>query len=1130
MTGLPSGAVTFLFSDIEGSTRLVKALRERYVQVLAEHRSLVRAAIARHGGHEVDAQGDAFFVAFTGAKQAVLCALDVQRALAGHEWPSGAPVRVRMGIHTGHAVPAEGAYTGLAVHRAARICAVARGGQVLISQATHTLIEDEEEELGFTLVEVGERRLKDLNRPVRLFELTIAEAVPEPPPSWESASPPRLTPIVGRAAELRIMSAAYARVMAGQSQVVLITGEAGLGKTRLVEELTGRSAADGARVRVGESAPMAGAALPYGPFVAALGQDAEWLLADGSDGDMLAARHRLFVRMLELLASLASRSPLVVVLEDLHWADESSRELLTFLAVRLREAPVMIVGTLREELTDAVRRWLTELEHRPRVTRLRLGRMTDAEIAGLVAGAMPAGVGPDQVATVVAAAEGNPLYARELAHADPGRPPASIADAVLAKASALTSQARALLDQVSVADGGLSGELLAATVKLSEARLPAVARAGVDSGLVAPAGDGYAFTHALIRQIIYAQIVPSKRRLLHQRLAEALASQPGSDPSLLARHWQLAGVPDRAAAAAVMAARRAVSVRAYPEAKKNYALAIELADGRPEGGPDLLEEAAQSASWAGDAEQAAAWVADALVRSDTAAPVDRARRLERLGRYRWEMGDLKAAVDAAEQAMVILDPEPPSRLQARVLAALATWRILLGGADAALPLVTKAMEVAQQTGADAVYAHGLATLGIIEAQYGDLEDGLADLEAAFTLACRVGSVEDAIRAAANRVYLLYRVGRFAEAVEAGRAGRNAVVGMGAPPAITTGIGNNAATALLASGRWAEADQLLAELVAESTTNFTRYLQLLQLELAVGRGETRRAADLAATLRNSPDDPRLVGSLHACLAEQALNVDDLAAAAVEVVDGLAALAGAAMAEEEMRLLAAGARLAADLALLPAAARPQEIPDGWDQLAATFAESAELIVAEHGDGQPDLAAFGAMVEAEEARRLGTDGRATWRAVAEAWRVAGWPYREAYARLREAAAAIRAGRREQAVRALAAGQDLATRLGAAPLVTMASELARRARLAPGTADPVRAPQPSARFDLTDREMEILGRLVQGDSNRQIARALFISDRTVAVHVSRILDKLGVRNRTEAATVGARLGLVADPAEPTR
>jgi class 3 adenylate cyclase len=1043
MTELPSGAVTFLFSDIEGSTRLVKALREHYAQVLAEHRRLVRAAIASQAGHEIDTQGDAFFVVFASAKQAVLCALEVQRALASHEWPPGVSVRVRMGIHTGQAIPVEGAYTGLAVHRAARICAAARGGQVLVSQATQTLIEDEEEELAFALTELGERRLKDLDRPVRLFELTVAEAVPEPPPR-EPAPAPALASIVGRAAELQVMSAAYARAVAGQAQVMLITGEAGIGKTRLVEELTGRarSAADGTQVRIGESAPMAGAALAYGPFVAALGHEAEWLLADDRADNMLAARHRLFVRVSGVLAGLAARSPQVLVLEDLHWADESSRELLTFLAVRLREEPVMIVGTLREEdLTDSARRWLTELEHRPRVTRLRLGPMADTEIAGLVAGAMPAGAGPEQVAAVVAASEGNPLYAWELADADPGESPASIADAVLAKASVLTTQAREVVDQVSVSDGGMAHELLATTLRLSEARLLAAARTAVDSGLLVWVGDRYSFTHALIRQVIYAQLPPGDRSLLHRRLAEALAGRPGSDPGLLARHWHLGGVPDHAAAAAVLAARHAVSVRAYPEAAKNYGLAIELMSWLPEAGPDLLEEAAQSASWAGDSKQAATWAMAALARAGSAAPAERARLLERLGRYQWETGDLKAAVDTAEQAVVILDEEPPSQLQARVLAALATWRVLLGETDAALPLVTKAMDVAQQIGADAAYSHGLATLGIIEAQYGDLEDGLADLQAAFTLACRVGSIEDAIRAAANRVYLLYRAGRFAEAVEVGRAGRSAVAAMGAPPAVTTGIGNNAAGALFASGRWAEADQLLAELVAESTTNFTRYLQLLQLELAVGRGESERAADLAATLRKSPDDPRLVGSLHACLAEQALATNDLAAAAIEVTDGLKALAGAEMAEEELRLLALGARLAADLALLPPSARPREIPDGWEQQAATFAEKAGVIVAGQPDGQPDLAACGAMAAAEDARRLGRDTPAIWQAVAEAWRAAGWPYREAYARLHEAAAALKAGQREQATRALTACQSAARELQATPLLNQADDLARRA-----------------------------------------------------------------------------------------
>ena len=178
--------------------------------------------------------------------------------------------------------------------------------------------------------------------------------------------------------------------------------------------------------------------------------------------------------------------------------------------------------------------------------------------------------------------------------------------------------------------------------------------------------------------------------------------------------------------------------------------------------------------------------------------------------------------------------------------------------------------------------------------------------------------------------------------------------------------------------------------------------------------------------------------------------------------------------------------------------------------------------HADGgrRPAVAAFGLLVTAEETRQRGADTRATWRAVAGAWQTAGQPYREGYARMREAEAAARAGRRDQAARALAAGLALAGELPSAPLLRLGGELARRARLTvPGA--PGQPGSGAARFDLTAREAEVLALLTQGDSNRQIARALFISERTVAVHVSRILDKLGARNRTEAATVGARLGL---------
>jgi predicted ATPase/class 3 adenylate cyclase/DNA-binding CsgD family transcriptional regulator len=266
VSGLPSGSVTFVFTDIEGSTRLVKVLRDRYALVLAEHRRVIRAAIAAHEGYEVDTQGDAFFAAFGGAKQAVLCALEVQRALAAHDWPDGGQVRVRVGVHTGQAVPVEGRYTGLAVHRAARICAAAAGGQVLVSQATQALIEDEEEGegLGFALLDVGEHRLKDLDRPVRLFELAAA-GLDMPSPGGPAAVlasresglgsedraaagvhglPVALTSFIGRAEPVREVTE-----LLEQHRLVTVTGPGGSGKTRLAGEVAKRVAgrfADGA--------------------------------------------------------------------------------------------------------------------------------------------------------------------------------------------------------------------------------------------------------------------------------------------------------------------------------------------------------------------------------------------------------------------------------------------------------------------------------------------------------------------------------------------------------------------------------------------------------------------------------------------------------------------------------------------------------------------------------------------------------------------------------------------------------------------------------------------------------------------------------------------------------------------
>ena len=934
-------------------------------------------------------------------------------------------------------------------------------------------------------------------------------------------------PIVGRSAERAVISAVYAQAAAGEPQLLLITGPAGIGKTRLAEELCRLAGQAGAQIRAGESAPLAGAALAYGPFVAALGERAAWLLDDDGPGGMLAARHRLFLRVLGLLGELASRAPLVLLLEDLHWADESSRELLAFLAVRLRNVPVLLLATVREEdLDSGPRRWLAELEGRPGVMRLRLAGLPDAEMAELVTGLLPAGAAADQIAAVVAAADGNPLYAREFASAGPEGAPASISEALLARAAGLTLPARAVANQVSAADGGMSHELLAAAVALDEERLLAAAREAVAAGLLVPAGDGYAFAHGLIRQVLYEDLLPGERRRLHRSLAEALAARADASPGSLAQHWHLAGCPDRAAPAALAAARQAVSARAYPEAVRHYALAIELQAWLPQSATELFDEAAQAAGWAGDPARAAGWVATALGRSDDALVTERVRRLERLGRYLWEAGDPHAAADASEEAVTLMPDGPPSALRARVLAALATHRMLLGEFAVAQPAAERAVFEARQAGAVAEQAHGLATLGVLRAERGDPDAGIAALQTSFTLAREAGSIEDVVRAAVSHMYLLCTAGRFTEALDVGQAGREAARSLGAPPSLTSGLDNNPAAVLTATGRWAEADRFLAELVGQSTAKATRYLELMQLELAVGRGDGARAAHLAAALAKGPPEPRLDGPVHACLAEQALNAGDLAAAASEVLAGLAALEGTAWADTEIRLLAAGARAAADLAALPRIARPRDIAELWEPMAATFADRAQAIVAVGHAGEPAIAAFAGLAAAEHARQLGGGDRAMWRSVAGAWQRAGEPYREAYARLREAEAAVRAGRREQALRALEAGQALARGLPSPPLLGMAQELARRGRL-DSLAEQAPRPAPgSARFGLTSRETEVLALLAKGDSNRQIARALFISERTVAVHVSRILDKLGVRNRTEAATAGARLALISPPA----
>src|SRR5579872_5533470 len=227
---LPTGTITFLFTDIEGSTDLLQRLGPRYAGVLADQRALLRAAFANWNGSEVDTQGDAFFAAFPRAADALACAAEAQVTLAGHDWPEDSAVRVRMGLHTGEPILTGGGYVGLDVHRAARICSAGHGGQILLSQASRDLAETHLPE-GATLRDLGEHRLKDLQRPEHIYQLVLPHLPAEFPPlktldHYRHNLPVQPTPLLGRQEEL----AAVRALLGGAARLLTLTGPGGIGK------------------------------------------------------------------------------------------------------------------------------------------------------------------------------------------------------------------------------------------------------------------------------------------------------------------------------------------------------------------------------------------------------------------------------------------------------------------------------------------------------------------------------------------------------------------------------------------------------------------------------------------------------------------------------------------------------------------------------------------------------------------------------------------------------------------------------------------------------------------------------------------------------------------------------------
>jgi DNA-binding CsgD family transcriptional regulator/tetratricopeptide (TPR) repeat protein len=981
-------------------------------------------------------------------------------------------------------------------------------------------------------------------------------------------------PFVGRDDELDLLAGAFDRAAAGGAELVLVTGDPGVGKSRLVAETCARL--DGqARTAVGGCVDIPGiedAQLPFGPFVEALRQlrrevDAgtrqaldAWLDPgsgpDRSDHDPV---HTRFADLLPVLDRLTADRPLVLVLEDLHWADRSSLALLIFLTRNLTREPVLLVATARSHSAPehGVHATVDHLVRLPGVSALRMNPLPTDRILQIVHDSAPVPI-PDEVAAGIAArAEGNPLAATELAvhrqrsGAGNGLPP-TLAASVRDRIRRGSEPARTALAAAAVLGGTAGAGVLDRMLAAALPGLDAADRAGAvheaaATGLLVATGDGYRFRHGLDREVVYTELWPEQRQRLHAEAAAALtASAPGAtdgaadepvlSPDLAARlaaHWQSAGDPAAARAASLVAARASVQLSAFPEALTHFenALAqwpVSLSTFELRGGPghDLLMEAADTAFWASRLDRGLELLQHAVGAATT--PEQAGHAWERMAWFRHESGDGAGASAAYDQALASIGDDRNSATAARVLATHAVSLMLAGRYQAATERALEALAAADASGAAAAEASARITLGFITAVTGDPESGLEQIGHGSTLAAEQGDEEQFWRAQVNVGYVLHYLGRYRDAADGVLVAlEDLPVDSPVPPHAMIALGN-AAEALTLTGRWPEADRLLDDGLARrpnpyETVGLIGYQARLRLLLG-DRTDAARLLDQVRTRSAGLTDPDLHVDIHLLAAELALDAGDLTAAREAVDAALAALEDVEEDQPQFPVLTVAARIEAEAGQVPGLGDPDRVQRFRDLVGQLVGRTTEL--------QAHARLEGAFCQAELARVDGVDDRAAWRLATEQAELLERPYDKAYALFRLGEAEVRARRRDQAGRALADAHRIATGLGAAALAERVEQTARRVRVTLDPPDagaaPARpaggAPARAAGLGLTAREAEVLRLLLEGRTNRLIGSSLGMSEKTASVHVSRILAKLGVTTRGEAAAAAQRLRLLED------
>ncbi|MDX2528823.1 AAA family ATPase [Streptomyces europaeiscabiei] len=963
-------------------------------------------------------------------------------------------------------------------------------------------------------------------------------------------------PFVGRDSEMARLRDVLDRAGQGEPRAVLVAGDAGVGKSRTLAEAAAHAVGKGTAVFTGHCVDLGDVGLPYLPFteiLGALAADERFapllqahpatarLLGGGADG---GDRLQLFEGIAALLTDLAGATPVLLVLEDLHWADQSSRDLLRFLlsrAVLQHPAPgapahrLAVFASYRADdlhRRHPLRPLLAELVRLPAVERLELRPMPDTEVARLVRSLRAEPLSEATVGRIVERAEGNAFYAEELLAATADEPgavlPSGLADVLLIRIEQLPRAAQQVVRTAAVAGRKVGHDLLRDAVQLPEDELESALREAVGRQLLLPGeGSTYQFRHALTREAVYADLLPGERVRLHGVFARLLARRGRAGESAeRAHHSRESHDLADALTASVEAADHAHGIGAPAEELRHLEGALDLwssvgAGARPRDldTVTLTLRASSAAARAGDNHRAVSLTRAALAGAGPDADSELAARVRyTLAGDLMRVDSLKAAFRYSSEALEMIPAEPPSRTWVWAAATHVMAARYLGENEEAGRVASGALRVAERLElGDAQADLIISVVGLDPRSNRRTREGRARLRDARELARRAGNVPVEMRALFNLATGCFESGDPEECLtwlsegldRAGRAGL-----LSSPYPVEMRYLHS--LCLYTLGRWDECARSAAD--ADRLPAAAGYAAGPALYVALARGD-ESAVERARALLDGPYDWMAGLVAGVALTEAAVLRHDPEAAVAQFRTSVAALSdeSGSRPDATVRLAALALGAVADAVAERRSAGDEEGVRGWAATGEELVEAARATAAvgEDGDEQgPEGLAWLARAEAEWARvRTGPDVGA-WRRAVDAFAF-GDPYERARCRLRLAEALLGAGAREEAVAEARAVGETADRLGAVPLRAALDALVRRGRLAEASGE---KDVPA----LTARESDVLRLLALGRTNRQIGDELFITGKTASVHVSNILAKLGAASRTEAVAIAYREGLI--------